>query len=67
MSLAETQPAASAVSLSPVGEWARSCSAASECELQGTQKKRGCLPFTMGQVHSLKTNGWESLGFQSQE
>lgn len=45
MSLAETQPAASAVSLSPVGEWARSCSAASECELQGTQKKKGgvCL------------------------
>ena len=73
MSLAETQRAASPCITEPRCEWARSCSAASECELQGThththtQKKRGCLPFTMGQVHSLKTNGWESLGFQSQE
>lgn len=48
MSLAETQPAASAVSLSPVGEWARSCSAASECELQGTQKKKGVSAFHNG-------------------
>ena len=51
MSLAETQPPASAVSLSPVGEWARSCSAASECELQGTKKKkkkRGVSAFHNG-------------------
>ena len=69
MSLAETQRVASAVSLRPVVNGAPSCSAASECELQGTQKRRNRVStFHNGPSPlSLKKNGWERLGFQSQE
>lgn len=66
MSLAETQQVASAVSLSPAVNGLVLAPLHPNVNYRA-QKKRGCLPFTMGQVHSLKTNGWESLGFQSQE
>lgn len=64
MSLAVTQQVSSAVSPStPVNE-PLFCTAACECELQGTKRKR-CLPFTVSQVYFYERNSGESLGFQS--
>lgn len=71
MSLAETQRAASAVSLNAVVNGLVLAPLHPNVNYRGTKKKKereeGVLPFTMGQVLSLKTNGWESLGLQPQE
>lgn len=72
MSLAETQRASSAVSPSPGVNGLVLAPLHLNVNWRGQKKeeeKKGggvCLS-QWSQIHSLKTNGWESLGFQSQE
>lgn len=67
MGLAPTQRRASAVSLSLVVNGLLPAPQHPNVNYRAQKKKRGSLPFTTGQVYSVKTNGCGSLGFQSQE